>query len=347
MDAEITGSGEVIRIINIYHMLAYAFRSLNASKVSKMGSEEFDNLHELLAEIIIHEMRRQLKRGLPHGYTSQSEELRKLRGKIDFQTSIRKLSQVRHRLVCEFDEFTEDTPGNRLIKCAITHLLKHGEISATRKHYLKFIRSSLSGVADIGYNKISPQCTGGAAYVMLVNVCSFLLDGLLMNKNGVHKMRKWLTDERMSSLYEHFLLEYFRRHHADLNARSSRIDWDMQSVPLNMPEMKSDVYLTYGGRTLIIDAKFYSRTMSEHFGKKTFHSHNLYQIYAYVKNADRAKDGSVSGMLLYAKTDEEITPNCDTVIGGNGISVKTLDLSRDFTGIRDQLENIAVTFKNT
>lgn len=181
---------------------------------------------------------------------------------------------------------------------------------------------------------------GGAEYAMLVNVCGFLLDGLLMNTGGGYKMREWLKDEALSSLYERFLLAYFERHY-DFNARKSQIDWDMSDVPVQMPKMESDVYLTYNDRTLIIDAKCYSRTMSEYFGKKTYHSNNLYQIYTYVKNADKAKDGSVSGMLLYAKTDEDITPDNDSVIGSNGISVKTLDLTQDFAGIRSQLEKVA------
>jgi len=331
----------MIRISNVYHMLAYAFRSINVGDTSLMGNEEFENLHELFAEIIINGMRKQLKRGLPHRYESMSEELSNLRGKIDIQSSVRGLTMVRHRLVCEFDEFTEDTPGNRLIKCAITHLLRRSDVSIDRMHHLKFLWSSLNSVADVAYIKVPQQHTGGAEYVMLVNVCRFLLDGMLMNTGGGYKMREWLTDEAMSSLYEHFLLEYFRHHHSCFHARSARIDWDMPVIPVNMPQMKSDVYMTYGGRTLIIDAKFYSCTMSDYFGKKTYHSHNLYQIYTYVKNEDKDKNGSVSGMLLYAKTDEDVTPDIDNVIGGNGISVKTLDLSQPFTGIRTQLEKVA------
>jgi 5-methylcytosine-specific restriction enzyme subunit McrC len=341
MDGEATGSGVMIRISNVCHMLAYAFRSLNAGGFSQMGSEEFENLHELFAEIIIGGMLKQLKRGLPRRYASQSEALGNLRGKIDIQSSLRELTMTRHRLICGFDEFTEDTPGNRLIKCAITHLLRKSNVLPKRKHYLKFLRSSLNSVADVLYIKVPQQRIGGAEYAMLVNICRFLLDGMLMNTGGGYKMREWLTDEAMSSLYEHFLLEYFRRHHACFHARSARIDWDMPDVPLHMPEMKSDVYLTRGGRALIIDAKFYRSTMSEHFGKRTYHSHNLYQIYTYVKNADKAKDGSVSGMLLYAKTDEDVTPDSDSRIGGNSISVKTLDLSQDFMGIRSQLEKVA------
>ncbi|MCL2270224.1 MAG: hypothetical protein FWC24_02660 [Treponema sp.] len=331
----------MVKISNIYYMLAYAFRSLNVGNISQMGGEEFDNLHELFAGIIINGMRKQLKQGLPRYYTGKCEELGDLRGKINFQSSVRGMTMIRHRLVCEFDEFTEDTPGNRLIKHAITHLLQTHDVSPARKHFLKFLRTSLSNVSDMGYNKIPQQRTGGAEYIMLVNICRFLLDGMLMNTNGGCKIREWLADEAMSSLYEHFILEYFRRHHSYLNARSARIDWDMAVVPVYMPEMKSDVYLTYKGRTLIIDAKFYSRAMAEYFGKKKFHSHNLYQIFTYVKNADKAKDGSVSGMLLYAKTDEDITPDCDSVIGGNGICIKTLDLSQDFSGIRTQLEKVA------
>ena len=72
-----------------------------------------------------------------------------------------------------------------------------------------------------------------------------------------------------------------------------------------------------------------------------YHSHNFYQIYTYVKNADKAKNGSVSGMLLYAKTDEDVTPDDDFVIGGNGISVKTLGLSQHFARIQSQLEKVA------
>ncbi len=67
------------------------------------------------------------------------------------------MTLVRHRLVCEFDEFTEDTPSNRLTKCAITNLLRHSDVSAELKRYLKFLRSSLDSVPDVGYRKIPPQ----------------------------------------------------------------------------------------------------------------------------------------------------------------------------------------------
>lgn len=68
------------------------------------------------------------------------------------------------------------------------------------------------------------------------------------------------------------------------------------------------------------------------------------QIFTYVKNKEyelREKDHTVSGMLLYAKTDEEIYPNNVYQMSGNQITVRTLDLNLPFTEIAEQLDTIA------
>ena len=48
----------------------------------------------------------------------------------------------------------------------------------------------------------------------------------------------------------------------------------------------------------------------------------------------------VSGLLLYAKTDETLLPNQTYQMSGNKISVKTLDLDCDFEKIAEQLDEI-------
>lgn len=57
-----------------------------------------------------------------------------------------------------------------------------------RKHILKLYRKSLTNVADVIYIKIPQQNTGGAEYVMLLNICRFLLGGMLMNAGSKYKM---------------------------------------------------------------------------------------------------------------------------------------------------------------
>ena len=109
--------------------------------------------------------------------------------------------------------------------------------------------------------------------------------------------------------------------------------------------MRSDITLSARGRVLIIDAKYYASTMQSNFDKRTVHSGNLYQIFAYVKNKQVALEQAgesveVSGMLLYAATDEDIQPDATYRMSGNRISATTLDLDRPFEDIRAQLDGI-------
>ena len=99
-----------------------------------------------------------------------------------------------------------------------------------------------------------------------------------------------------------------------------------------------------GSKVLIIDAKYYTHTTQVQYNKHTLHSNNLYQIFTYVKNKDSEfgdKPHEVSGMLLYAQTEEAIQPDNTYMMSGNRISVKTLDLNCEFAVLAAQLDMIA------
>lgn len=107
--------------------------------------------------------------------------------------------------------------------------------------------------------------------------------------------------------------------------------------------MQSDIHLQRGNTVLIIDAKYYSHTTQSQFDKHTIHSNNLYQIFTYVKNRSYQfgeEKNTVSGMLLYAKTEEEIQPDNVYQMHGSQISVKTLDLNQPFAEIANQMDRI-------
>lgn len=59
------------------------------------------------------------------------------------------------------------------------------------------------------------------------------------------------------------------------------------------------------------------------------------------KEAQLSRTGyKVSGMLLYAKTNEELVPDNVYQMSRNQISVKTLDLNQEFSEIEKQLKQI-------
>lgn len=90
-----------------------------------------------------------------------------------------------------------------------------------------------------------------------------------------------------------------------------------------------------------MDAKYYGQSLQVGmWGKPTVHSANLYQMLTYTKNADVHRDGSVSGLLLYARTHAPEQPDLDVVIQGNRIGARTLDLGEPWEILRAQLEDV-------
>lgn len=335
-----------ILIKNIYHMLAYAFRVLRQSNYSQVETEDFENIHNLLATILSKGISQQLKQGLYREYVDKNEELSVLRGKLNIQGTIRNRVQNKQILSCEFDELSEDNIFNQILKLTATMLIKNSNVESAYKAELKKSLLYFGNVSDISASMIKWSTLrfqrNNQSYKMLMNICYLVIDGLLLStQNGEYSMANFIDDQHMHSLYESFIREYYRYHYGNvISVSASFVEWDIpensEGIEL-LPKMKTDITLQKGEKTLIIDAKYYSHTMQHHFDSNTFHSANMYQIFTYVKNFDKQQTGNVSGMLLYARTNEAIQPDNDYVIGGNKISVKTLDLNSDFERIKHQL----------
>lgn len=343
-------SADTAAIRNVHVMMAYAFQAIQKGTVHQVTTEAFDHLHDLVAEILARGVGAQIKRGLHHDYRRQREELGTIRGRVHVTESITARSLAKGRLVCEFDEYVSDTPHNRALKSVIVLLIRHGELQKERRFRLRRLLNHLDEVTliapgEINWSSLTYQ-RSNAEYRLLLGTCELVVRGLIpTNEPGHGALAAWFSDDQMSSLYERFLLEYYRFHHPDLTPAGSYVDWDVDpEVSLGveqLPAMRTDVTLRSGTRTLIIDAKFYGKSMqTNRWGKSTVHSGNLYQVLSYTKNADVLRDGSVSGLLLYARTSADQQPALDTVIQGNRIGARTLDLSRPWPDIQAELESI-------
>lgn len=273
-----------------------------------------------------------------------------LRGKLNISGTIKNKIQHRQKLSCEYDELSENNLFNQILKTTMLILVRQNTVKQEHKAVLKKNLVFFNNVDEIeagqvNWDRIRYQ-RNNQSYRMLLNVCYLVLAGLMLStETGEVKLATFLDDRAMHSLYEKFLLEYYRYHHPEYKANPNTISWDIDDGVIEfLPTMVTDITLKYGEKTLIIDAKYYAHTMQSQFDVQSIHSGNLYQIYAYVKNLDKDNTGNVAGMLLYAKTQEQITPNNKYSMGGNTIWVKTLDLNLPFTQIAEQLEKAARDF---
>lgn len=339
-----------ILIKNIYYMLTYAFQVLRQTNYEEIEAEEFEEIQDLFAAILAKGISQQLKQGLYREYIERKETQTTLRGKIDMPETIRNKLQHKKVISCEFDELSENNVFNQILKTTAEILVRTNGVSSEHKKALKRSMLFFNDIdtvepSSISWSRIKIQ-RNNRSYEMLLNICYFVLDGLLQTtEQGNFRMAQF-SDDHMARLYEKFVLEYYRHHHKELSANASQVKWDLaedtnEFIIKFLPIMQTDITLKSKENTLIIDTKYYTNTMQKQFDSYSYHSNNMYQIFTYVKNQDCNKEGNVSGMLLYAKTGESITPNADYVMGGNKISVKTLDLSRDFRTIAAQLDDIA------
>lgn len=341
----------MIPIRNIYYMLSYAFQVLNEQGYRKIATEQFHNVADLCAAILIKGISSQLKRGLGQEYVSKTETLSALRGKIDVSESIQTMTMLRNQMVCTYDEFSVNSRMNQIIK-ATAKLLMYANISKERKKELKKQMLFFSEVEEINLNTINWNIRynrNNQTYRMLISICYLVVKGLLQTKSdGTVRLMDFLDEQRMCRLYEKFILEYYRKEHPEITANASQITWQLDNDMSDMlPIMQTDIMLSRGDSILIIDAKYYSHIMQSQFDTYSIHSGNLYQIFTYVKNKEvefADKPHVVSGMLLYAKTDETLLPNQTYHMSGNKISVKTLELNCGFERIAEQLDTIVEEF---
>lgn len=340
-----------ILIHNIFYMLSYAFQELKKNNYAHIDKEDFENILDLLAEILYRGVSEQLKKGLYREYIEKNETLSVLRGRLDINGTIRNIIQHKNKLYCEYDELSENNLLNQIIKSTLLLLVYSKDVKPLRKKSLRSILLFFSNVDKINLRNVKWNAIrfqrNNISYQMLITLCYFIVKDFLLTTNEGEIRMMTFSEEHMNKLFERFVLNYYKRHYPSLEPNADAIVWNVEEregeglgLGLDMlPSMQSDITLHFGDKTHIIDTKYYGKMMQSQYEKKTIYSANMYQIFTYVKNKDIDSSGNVSGMLLYARTQEEISPNVDVTIGGNRILVNTLDLNSKFDLIASQLNN--------
>ncbi len=342
-----------IFIQNIYYMLSYAFQILKQEDYKQVAGEKFEKIHDLFAAILEKGVSRQVKQGLYREYVLMQEDLSVMRGKLNMGETVRLKVQNKQKLACEFDEFSEDNLYNQILKVTIYRLIRAEDVAPERKQALRRVSVFFGNVKliqpdHIAWNRLIYQ-RNNRNYELLLNICYLVLNSLLQSTDeGSYKLIEF-SDEQMNMLFQRFVFEYYKQEHKELDVSAPIMKWTEETEESNplikyLPVMKTDIVLKqkYGDKTLIIDTKYYKRILNQNYDKLSLNPAHLYQIFAYVKNMDTANTGNVSGLLLYAKTEDEVFPEGEPfVIGGNSIGARTLDLNVSFDTLRIQLDKIA------
>lgn len=334
-------------------MLCYSFFGdrLNEKEEASLGEEAFSNIYDLFSLLLYLILRKQIKKGIHKDYNPLTEEINTVRGKIDINNSMYSFN-VKKRLVCNYDDFNENTLLNKVIKTTIFYLIKSNKIGNNTKNLLKklnayYVNVDVVDIRTIKWDQIKFN-RNNISYKYVIDLCRLILKGLIVtDKHGNNKFKEFLDDSRVSAIYENFIKAYYRKHFPELKASSRKFNLVSNNASY-APIMKTDITLEYNNKLLIIDAKFYSKILRDNIYDqkcKILSTNNLFQIYTYVDSQDPMKENKAYGMLLYAQTINEPSVNLSYEIIGHKILVKTLDMNSTWEDITNRLDNIALMFK--
>ncbi len=104
-------------ISRVIYLASYAMGAFNLREES-FNFPSAPTLVEALALALTSAARRAFARGLLHGYRTEQDALRTVRGRIDMAEQLRRRFDALVPVEVQYDEFTDDIPANRLVKAA-------------------------------------------------------------------------------------------------------------------------------------------------------------------------------------------------------------------------------------
>lgn len=161
-----------------------------------------------------------------------------------------------------------------------------------------------------------------------------------------HKKGDWslytvdISESEMNRLFEQFLFHFYRVEQEDYTVKSERLSWNLTGNESLLPSMRTDVSLIhrYERKRIVIDAKFYKNIFQKFHGKNSFHSHNMYQMFAYMVH--QPVEDKVRGILIYPENfTEEISESYSWDERLN-IEIYSLNLNSSWDEISQRLKEI-------
>ncbi len=349
-----------VPIKNILYIFSYIWDKAETIDFAlKDNNDDFDSPN-ILAKLFIENINDILKIGIYREYKAHIEEIKGIKGKIDFKESINKLSFENAKAVCEYDNYDENNIINQIIKTTAYRLYKSDDIQETYIRELNNILLYFNNVDiiniteesfDIQFNRNNYYTYFLIMICKLINECT-----MLSEDDGKYKFINILDDDKkMELIFELFIYKFYEKELKNEYKVYSQqhLNWKLKNGKQDiLPSMRMDTVL-YGkhiNKTIIIDTKYYPDYMKKSFyseeDKRTLISGNLYQMNAYMNNINT--DNELVGMLLYPMPYSEnvISEKYNIDVVSNGVvkkailQIQTINLNNEWRKIKEELINI-------
>ena len=349
--------GRKVPIKNVLYMYSYVWDKVNFDDYAFLNNmDDFDSPN-ILSTLFLINVKSVLKKGLYREYNEKNEELRGIKGKIDFKNSLNNLSFENSKSYCTYDEFNENNLINQIIKSTALKLFRINNITEDNKQKLNNTLLYLNNVdiIDIKKSSFDIRFNKNNLYTyFLIRVCELINMCLTLSEDtGDYKFIDIIDDDEiMQNIYELFVYKFYKQKfsiekHLFNVEYQHNLDWNLKNGNKDLlPKMKLDIMLSNNENLLIIDTKYYKEYLSKNYDKESFISGNMYQMLSYMNNINAKQN--MRGILLYPQPYNlgPINEVYDTSVVSNGVVKKTklqfttINLSQEWRLIEEELMNI-------
>jgi len=336
-----------IPIKNIYYLLCYAYNKLEEGKVIDLQAEDTTELVNLFARILINGTSGLIRRGIDRGYISQSDEMRSIKGKVNFSICIKRNLLSNVKAFCDYDELSYNVLHNQILKSTIKQLTLVKEIDKNLKSQLLQIHRQLFEIEDITlYKSLFRRVqlhSNNSFYALLLKICELIIDNIIVSEEkGPHKFRDFLKDEKqMASLFEEFVRNFYKIEQNEFYVNREYVEWDAKALDAIsddlLPRMQTDISMESKDRKIIIETKYQPEALSKYYDIEKIRQSHLLQLFGYLKHLEHigGLDRNCEGILLYPTVTKELDYKYESQ--GHKISVKTINLNQKWPDIHNDL----------
>ena len=340
-----TGSIEKFNPNVLKNMILFSIKSKRAFTFQKdiMTFEKDSTVYEFIANFYIDEVKRVILTKPSKKYNELTDDLYYVKGKINIKKTVLNTS---NKVNCTFGELSLNNKLNMIVKYILYYLYRDENLKTNKSLSRKIINEyyffedvdlidvSIKDILSIRLNKDNLN------YETLLLLSRYIVGCIKFSENTKEKYID--IDSELWWVYQEFIRNYYDYYKESLCIKTvspSKYEWNLEPI-LNarnefLPKMRTDIEIDSVNQYLIIDAKCYENSLLEYYGKKIFHSGNLYQVKSYldvykIKNSQSNK--RLRGILIYPYNHKT------ALNAGNNIFY---DKDEDYT-----LEIYTIDFKN-
>lgn len=308
-----------VPVRNLFYMLAVAFE-LNFKNIDfwdeLAGYERYEGILEFLATYFVDLVTAKSSRGLYHAYVEREDNLRVLRGRINFTEDVRHNFALRDQVYCQYTEFSSDIPENQIIRQTV-YLLSRWEFNHQLKQQLNHLDVALAQVRPtnhpatiidtFSYHRQSTD------YQILHQFCRLFLEASsLREAAGALQFPSFLLD--VNKLFEKFVTQLLIS-----NAPRGVTVTPQFHQPFDdaaTTNVVPDITLSINNRpTVVADCKYKAVGADEH------KSPDLYQLLAYCTSMQVEQ-----GVLIYPRWERSRNLSLQVKNTSIRIEHRTIDL---------------------